>query len=66
MNRRNGGNDGEGGSLADLYGQLFRARGLLPDAVARQDPELLFMMLESLYEDEEPEIPPDLAYFYGL
>lgn len=49
-----------------MYGQFFKVYGILPDAVARQDPELLFMTLDSLNEDKEPEIPPELAYFYGM
>lgn len=51
-------------SFGDLYGQLFKAHGLLPDVVARQDPWLLFMMLDGLSK-EEREIPPNMAFFYG-
>lgn len=51
-------------SFGDLYGQLFKTHGLLPDVVARQDPWLLFMMLDGLSEEEQ-EIPPNMAFFYG-
>ena len=48
--------------MRDLYRILFK-RGMLPDAIAHQVPELLF---DALYEpEEEDEIPEAIGWFYG-
>ena len=45
-----------------MYYTLFKAMNLLPDVIAKQDPELLFNVISG--EDEE-EIPKGMEWFYG-
>lgn len=45
---------------------MFKQHGKLPSEVARQDPVLLFKLLNMLEEpEEEPEIPEGLKFLYG-
>lgn len=56
-----------GGKLSDLYGVMFKNYRILPSEIAKQDPKLLFCMLDDLGEDEEyGGDDPYLKMFYGL
>ena len=46
---------------------MFKYYKLLPDAVAKQRPGLMFNMLDGLdnTSDEESKIPDKLKWFYG-
>lgn len=46
---------------------MFKYYKLLPDAVARQRPGLMFEMLDGLDKNEadEEDIPDKLKWFYG-
>ena len=51
-----------------MYGRMYRAAGLLPDAIARQNPVLLFDMLCQLEAQREPSmenVPANLRWMYG-
>lgn len=53
--------------MRDLYKNLFRARGIMPDVVARQNPRLLFEMLDSIENEQiEENLPPSLGWLKGL
>lgn len=56
----------DGRGLETVYTEMFRAYGLLPGEIAKQDPILLFMTLDGLHEEENREIPDSLKFFYGL
>ena len=57
-----GGTDAAG--LREIFRQMFRVCGVLPDAVARQDPILLFETLAAA--EEKREIPDKLKWMYGM
>lgn len=57
-----------GGKLRDLYAVLFRAKGIMPDTVAKQNPKRLLDLLDSLAEGKQEEYAgndPYLQMFYG-
>lgn len=63
------GNNTGGGKLRDLYTVLFRAKGIMPDTVAKQNPKRLLDLLDSLAEEKQEEYTgndPYLQMFYGL
>lgn len=72
--RRLGGNrkkrvksdSGKGGRARDIYGTMFKSKGILPNDLARQDPKLLFTVLNQLEDEETEEIPPEFGFFYGM
>ena len=45
---------------------MFKAKGILPDSLARQDPKLLFTVLNQLEDKEQEDVPPELGFFYGM
>ena len=67
--RVNRGDSEGGGALRDLYGLFFKHLGIMHDAVSRQSPSELFMMLDSLEEsgpaDEYTGNDEYLRMFYG-
>ena len=59
---------GRGEVLRDAYATLFKHHGLLPDEVGRQNPYILFKMLDSLTEAKEQfdaKGNKHLEMFYG-
>lgn len=58
---------GKYSKFRELYAVLWRSNGVLPSELAKQDPRLLFCMLDT---DNEPELPenmsPYLKMFYGM
>lgn len=66
--RVKGGNS-ESQPLRKIYAQWFEKRGLLPDVISRQNPFVLFRMIDDLGDDEEEEYTgndPYLKMFYGM
>ncbi len=62
------GSDNGSGKLRDLYAALFRAHGIMPDEVGRQNPARLFEMIDSFAEDNQEDYTgsdPYLKMFYG-
>lgn len=55
--------------MRDIYGQMFRYHHRMPDEIGRQNPKVLFEMLDSLEENNEEidydELPEHLRMFYG-
>lgn len=51
--------------MRDLYSYFFKGHGILPDALAKQPPILLFEMLNSMSKEDEAEVPAGLDWFYG-
>lgn len=64
-----GGKGENNGSLKDIYTQMFKYHHLLPDEVGRQDPKMLFELIDGLNDDNDnskyAEIPKGLEFFYG-
>lgn len=59
--------ESSGGSLSDLYGIFLKKWGILPSELARQDPKLLFMALDTMNSSkDELQIPPGMEFFYGM
>lgn len=56
---------GGDGVLRDIYPFLFTRCHLLPDAVGRQNPYVLFRMLDGLETDTEGYTNNHLRMFYG-
>lgn len=56
---------GGGGRLRDIYPMLLKYHHLLPDAVGRQNPWVLFSLLDGLEEDAEEYTNEHLRMFYG-
>ncbi|MBQ8301327.1 MAG: hypothetical protein IJX57_05125 [Clostridia bacterium] len=54
-----------GGALRDIYPVLLRHHHLLPDEVGRQNPWVLFTMLDGLGEEETDYSNEHLKMFYG-
>lgn len=54
--------------MSDLYGMFLKNWGIMPSELARQNPTLLFLALDTINgdTDDEPEIPPGMAFFYGV
>lgn len=64
---KSGGGKGSG-KLRDLYAVLFRAKGIMPDVLDRQDPTEILDLLDSLTENKQEEYAgndPYLQMFYG-
>lgn len=51
--------------MRDIYPVLFRHHHLLPDEVGRQNPWVLFRMLDGLGEDTAEYTNEHLKMFYG-
>lgn len=53
--------------MRDVYGAFLKYRNLLPDAVGRQNPWVLFRVLDSMEEDDEYDVSDNehLMMFYG-
>jgi len=52
-----------------LYADWFRQRGLLPDVISKQNPFVLFKMIDDLEDDTEDDYTgndPYLKMFYGM
>lgn len=58
------GGNGENHSLREVYHLLFAAWGVLPDAIERQDPKLLFTAIAG--GEEKTEIPDSVKALYGI
>ena len=59
---------GESTDLRSLYATLFKTCGILPDDAGKQNPFVLFRMLDSLSysdEDDRPSMSGHLKMFYG-
>lgn len=58
---------GNGGRLRDMYASMFTYHNLLPDAVGKQNPNVLFKMLDTMGESQGTEIDGNkyLEMFYG-
>lgn len=57
---------GGSGTLRDIYPVMLRCHHLLPDEVGRQNPWVLFRMLDAMDEDTEEEYSNEyLRMFYG-
>ncbi len=59
---------GRGGLLRDIYTVFFKYHSLMPDEVGRQNPWVLFRLLDSLNETAEDYDYSDnehLMMFYG-
>ena len=53
--------------MSDLYGMFLKNWGIMPSELARQNPTLLFLALDTLNGSEDKsEIPPGMAFFYGM
>jgi len=60
------GSEGEG-TFRDMYKVFFQSFRLLPDAVARQSPRLLFdLFCEKEEKQGTADVPAELKFFYGL
>ena len=44
---------------------MFKYKNLLPDAVGRQNPIILFQMLDEHETEGYKEVPKGLEWFYG-
>ncbi len=54
------------GTLRDIYPILFQCHHLLPDEVGRQNPWVMFRMLDAMEDDTEKEYKNEhLRMFYG-
>lgn len=51
--------------LRDIYPVLLQCHHLLPDAVGRQNPRVLFKMLDALGDDNDVSKNEHLRMFYG-
>ena len=59
---------GEGVPLRSLYGALFKGCRILPDELGRQNPFVLFDMLQQLSQDDNDDrsqMSGHLRMFYG-
>ena len=56
---------GGGGRLRDIYPLLLKHHHLLPDAVGKQNPWVLFAMLDSSRDETEEYTSGHLRMFYG-
>lgn len=60
--RANSGNGGNGGKIRDVYAALYLERGIMPDTVARQDPKILFDMMDTIDGMKERKKPSKQNY----
>lgn len=48
---------------------MYKTNGILPDELARQDPVLLFVMMNSMDDSavapSMDDVPDDMKWFYG-
>ena len=69
IKKRVKGNNSKSRPLRTLYADWFRQRGLLPDVISKQNPFVLFKMIDDLEDDTEDDYTgndPDLKMFYGM
>ena len=69
IKKRVKGNNSKSRPLRTLYADWFRQRGLLPDVISKQNPFVLFKMIDDLEDDTEEVYTgndPYLKMFYGL
>lgn len=52
--------------LRELYRELFKAWGILPDRLEIQKPKHIFYLLLDNTQTEENEIPSQMQVFYGM
>ena len=67
--RVKGGNSSKSDPLLTLYADWFRQRGLLPNVISKQNPFVLFKMIDDLEDDTEEVYTgndPYLKMFYGM
>lgn len=67
--RSSGGGNNGGGKIRDIYATMFKMHHLLPDEVGRQDPRILFDMLDALSgggAEAYTGSDPYLRMFYGM
>lgn len=67
LKKRVKGNSSVNKPLRTLYADLFRKRGLLPDTLMKQNPFVLFRMLDDMDDTTEEYAgnDPYLKMFYG-
>lgn len=52
--------------LRELYRELFKAWGILPDRLENQKPKHIFYLLLDNTQTEKSEIPSQMQVFYGM
>ena len=52
--------------LRELYRELFKAWGILPDRLEIQKPKHIFYLLLDNTQTEKTEIPSQMQVFYGM
>ena len=52
--------------LRSIYSSVFRAWGILPSELARQNPEQLLYVLQNTDNDVTKDIPKNSQIFYGM
>lgn len=52
--------------LRELYRELFKAWGILPDRLETQNPKHIFYLLLDNTQTEKSEIPSQMQVFYGI
>lgn len=67
IKKRVKGSSSDNKPLRTLYADLFKKMGLLPDTIMKQNPFVLFRMLDDLDDtaERQDEIPENLKFFYG-
>lgn len=69
IKKRVKGNNSKSRPLRTLYADWFRQRGLLPNVISKQNPFVLFKMIDDLEDDTEEVYTgndPYLKMFYGM
>ena len=69
IKKRVKGNNSKSQPLRTLYADWFRQRGLLPNVISKQNPFVLFKMIDDLEDDTEEVYTgndPYLKMFYGM
>ena len=69
IKKRVKGNNSKSRPLRTLYADWFRQRGLLPNVISKQNPFVLFKMIDDLEDDTEDDYTgndPYLKMFYGM
>ena len=67
--RVKGSNSSKSQPLRTLYADWFRQRGLLPNVISKQNPFVLFKMIDDLEDDTEEVYKGNDSYlkmFYGM
>ena len=59
IKKRVKGNNSKSRPLRTLYADWFRQRGLLPDVISKQNPFVLFKMIDDLEDDTEDDYTGD-------